>query len=139
MGQKFPPVGVPTGDSGIIAAAQRYGASLVRYGSAFLGLLHLDVREAAGIYLLVFVFSIVGLIFAVFGYVFFLLFLAFLCGVFLQVAWYWIALVYAVGHFLLAVFCVWQVKKRVKKPVFVAVSQELQRDVALLSGESCKE
>lgn len=127
--------GKPAGAQGVGAAVQAYAASVARYFSAFFGLLHLEAREAAGVYLRVFVFVVAGLIFAVFGYVFFLLFLAFLCGVLFGLEWYWIALAYSVAHFLLVAFCAWRVREGVKKPVFSALSQEVGRDVAMLAGE----
>ncbi len=121
---------------GVVFAGIRYFGSLVRHLVALLGLAQLEAKEAAFLYIRVLVFIVLGLIFAVFGYIFFILFIAFLCGVIFGVAWYWITLGFCAAHFFLALICAWRVREGIQTPVFTITGAEVKRDIEQLTAET---
>ena len=122
-----------SGQGGIFAAALRYLGSISRHLAALAGLAQIEVKEAATIYLKVAVFIIIGLIAGVFGYIFFILFLAFLIGSLFGVSWVWIALGLALLHLAVAAICAWNVREGLTTPTFSATAAEVRKDIENLS------
>lgn len=120
---------------GVIEALLRYVGSITRHLTALAGLARLEAQEAAENYLKVAVFLILGLVFGIFGYIFLILFVAFLIGALFGISWVWILLALSGLHIALAGVCAWNIREGLQKPVFPATAAEVRRDVAQLSGD----
>lgn len=107
--------------------------SLGRHLQALLTLVGIESKDAIALYVRLAIMVIVGLIFAVFGYIFVLLFIAFLLAVVLGIGWFWIALGFAVLHLGVTVFCVAHIRTHLKSPVFPETAVEIRKDLDALS------
>lgn len=119
---------------GLLAGALRLSGSLGRHLQALSGLAGEEAREAGALYLRLAVMLAAALFFAAFGYVFVLLFVAFLLATVFHVAWIWILLGLALLHLLVAFVCANHVKSHWRTPIFEATRQEIARDLEELSG-----
>jgi uncharacterized membrane protein YqjE len=119
-------------DSGVMAAILRLLGSLTRYGQAIAALAVEESKEAGTQYAKVLVYLLVGLIFAIFGYFFVVLFLAFLFSMILGWNWIWIALVFALVHLGLFAVCLIRARENFRQPIFPMTSAEIRRDADVL-------
>jgi uncharacterized membrane protein YqjE len=118
---------------GVLAELLGFIASFGEHVQALVALAGLESREAAGVYLRVFIALGIALVLLLFGYLLALIFVAFAVAL-LGVDWIWIALGLAALHFAGAAVCVFYLKARLKTPVFPTTSAELQRDFAALKN-----
>ena len=107
--------------------------SLGRHLQALFALIGIESREAISLYIRLAVMLVAGLIFAVFGYIFILLFLAFLLAWVFGISWFWITLVFALLHLGVAFFCGLNVRNHFGSPVFKETSAEIRKDLEALS------
>ncbi len=114
----------PETSRGLLAELLSLAGSFGRHLQAMLALAGQESKEAAALYLRL----LLTLVFAVLGYVFLLLFLAFLLAMVFGVDWIWIALGFAILHLLVTAVCALHVKKHLPSPVFTATAEELKRD-----------
>ena len=124
----------PEAPQGFVAELMNFASSLGRHFQALFALAGLEGKEAAGIYLKVVAVFVAALIFAVFGYLLFLIFLAFLLALVFGVNFLWISLAFAVFHLAAAALCVFYVKSNLGAPVFIATAAELKKDFASLKN-----
>lgn len=129
-----PPKSETTPD-GVIEAFLRYVGSITRHCTALAGLAKIEAQDVAETYLKIAVFLIAGLVFGIFGYIFLVLFVAFLVGAWFGVSWVWITLALAGLHIALAGICAWNIRENLQKPVFPATGAEIRRDISVLSGQ----
>jgi len=111
-----------------LAELLSFAGSFGRHLQALLALAGQESKEAAGLYLRLLVMLGAALVFAVLGYVFLLLFLAFLLAMVFGIDWIWIALGFAILHLIVTAVCALHVKKHLSSPVFTATAEELKRD-----------
>ncbi len=122
--------------SGLAGSALRGMGSLLRYFQALLALAKVEAREASVQYLKVLICAVMGLLFLAFGYVSFLLFVAFLLGGLFGISWLWITLGLTLLHLVLVLICAALIKNALDRPVFPALSTELRRDARALGATS---
>jgi len=133
--QGKPPTGNSPGASrGVFAEVMSLTGSFGRHAQALTALVQVESREAAGLWLRLTVILIAALIFAVFGYVLLLLFVAFLLATLFGIAWIWILLGFAILHLLVAFLCALHVKTNLRTPVFTSTAAELAKDFQSLKG-----
>jgi uncharacterized membrane protein YqjE len=120
--------------SGPLAAALRYFGSILRYFTALAGLAQTEAKEAAVVYFKVAAYLVMGLIFLIFGYIFFILFLAFLLAVTFGVNWIWIILGLVIIHFAMMFLCAYLAREAFRSPVFVATVAELRKDMETMGA-----
>ena len=118
---------------GVFGEAMRLLGSLGRHLQALFALIGIESREAVSLYVRLAVMLIAGLIFAVFGYIFVLLFVAFLLALVFGISWFWIALGFAVLHLGVAFFCGLHIRNHLGSPVFKETSAEIRKDLDALS------
>jgi len=118
----------PETSRGLLAELLSFAGSFGRHLQALLALAGQESKEAAGLYLRLLVMLGAALVFAVLGYVFLLLFLAFLLAMVFGIDWIWIALGFAILHLIVTAVCALHVKKHLSSPVFTATAEELKRD-----------
>ncbi len=128
------PASATDAHQGFFTEATRFFGSFSRHFSAILSLAGLELKEALGLYVRLVVMLLAALLFALLGYVFFILTVAFAIAWLFGVAWIWIALGFTVFHFLICFLCALHVKKHFRTPVFQTTSSELRKDFALMSG-----
>lgn len=136
-----PPAGAPPESAssaapprGVTAEAMRLFSSFSRHLQALAGLAGEEARQAAGVYLRLALAVGVALVMLGFGYIFALLFIAFLLAKVAGVSWIWITLGFAILHFLVVAGCALYVKARYRTPVFRATAEEIRRDIAAMRG-----
>jgi uncharacterized membrane protein YqjE len=122
-------------DSGILASALRFTGSVTRHLEALAALFREELGEASACALRLLVYLFLGLLFVSFGYVFVVLFVAFLLAWVLEISWIWIALGFAVAHFVLAFVCALQIREGISRKWFEATTAEIQKDFATLRGD----
>lgn len=123
-----PPTGGPGTGRGLVAEAMSFFSSIGQHLQALAALVGQESKEAAVLYLTLLVILSLGLILAVFGYIFLLLFVAFLLATFLTISWIWITLGFAVLHLIGTAVCAFIIKEKIKSPVFTETSAELKKD-----------
>lgn len=128
------PASGPEAPQGFIAELMNFAGSLGRHFQTLFALAGLEGKEAAAIYLRVVAVFVAALVFAIFGYILTLLFLALLLAVVFGVNFLWISLGFAVFHLLAAALCVFYVKSNLGAPVFTATSAELKKDFESLKN-----
>ncbi len=119
---------------GFFTEATRLFGSFSRHFEAIFSLAGLEAKEAIGLYVRLVVMLLAALVFALIGYVFLILTLAFAIAWLFNVAWIWIALGFTVFHFVICFLCALHVKTHFRTPVFQTTSSELRKDFALMSG-----
>lgn len=129
-----PPASGPEAPQGFVAELMNLVGSLGRHFQTLFTLAGLEGREAAAIYLRVVAVFVAALVFAIFGYILTLFFLAFLLALVFGVNWIWISLGFAVFHLLAAGLCLFYVKSNIGAPVFQATSAELKKDFESLKN-----
>jgi uncharacterized membrane protein YqjE len=117
---------------GVIPELLRFAGSFGRHVQGLLQLAGLETKEAALVGLRLLVLLIAGIVFAVFGYLLALFFVAFLLAIAFGISWIWISLGLAVLHFAAVAFCAILAKNYLRTPVFKATAVELQRDFEAL-------
>jgi uncharacterized membrane protein YqjE len=119
---------------GVIPELVRFAGSSGRHVQGLLQLAGLETKEAALVGLRLLVLLIAAIVFAIFGYVLALFFVAFLLAIAFQISWIWISLGLAVLHFVAVAVCAILVWKYVRTPVFKATAAELKRDFEALKN-----
>jgi len=123
-----PPADRPETSHGLPSAVSGLLGSLGHHIQALLALAGQESKEAATHYLWLAIILGLGLIFAVFGYAFLVLSVAFLLGFLFDVSWLWICLGLTLLHLVGAGICGLLVKARFAAPVFASTSVELKKD-----------
>ena len=119
---------------GALVELLRFAGTFGRHIQGIIQLASLETKEAAMVGLRLLALVIACVVFAVFGYVLILLFLAFLLAIVFQVSWIWISLGLAALHFLAVAICALIVVKSLRSPVFKATTAELKRDFEALKS-----
>ena len=117
----------PGASRGVLAGLLSFSGSFGQHLQALLALAGHESKEAARLYLRLLIMLIAALVFAVLGYLFLLLFVAFLLATVFGISWIWIALSFAALHLIVMAVCAWQVKTHLPSPIFTATSAELKR------------
>ena len=120
---------------GVVAEALSLVGSLGRHVQALSALASEEGKEAVALYLRLAVMLAAALLFATFGYVILLIFVAFLIATVFHVAWIWILLGLTILHFLVAFICANHVRNHWQTPVFASTASEIKRDLAALSSK----
>ncbi len=118
----------PEASRGALAELLSFAGSSGRHLQALLALAGHESKEAALLYLRLVIMLAASLVFVVLGYVFLLLFVAFLLETVFGINWIWITLGFAVLHFIATAICALHVKNHIPTPVFTATAEELKRD-----------
>lgn len=136
MAESAPPPSSPAPEAGRGPLAEVLGfiGSLGGHLQALLALAGLEGREAAARYLVLGMVLGAGAVFAVFGYLLFVIFVAFALQHLLGVSWIWIFLGLAVIHLLAALVCFLIVRRGIRAPAFVATAEELRKDLEALQN-----
>jgi uncharacterized membrane protein YqjE len=113
---------------GVIPELMGFAGSFGRHVLGILQLAGLETKEAAFVGLRLLILLIAGVVFAIFGYLLALFFVAFLAAIAFNISWIWISLGLAVLHFGGVVVCAILAKNYLRTPVFKATAAELQRD-----------
>jgi len=108
--------------------------SIGEHLQALFALAGLETKEALGLYVRAAIFLVIALVLVIFGYAFFILFVAFALAALFGVAWIWITLGLAGLHVAGTIGCLLYVKARVKTPVFATTSVELRKDFESLKN-----
>jgi uncharacterized membrane protein YqjE len=132
MPEPLPPGTGREASRGFTAEVMHLFASLGGHVQALVALAGLESREAASVYVRALLALAAGLVFLLFGYLLLLLFVAFVLAWVFAVDWIWISLGLAVLHFLGVAGCALYLKSRLKTPLFVSTTAELQRDLDAL-------
>jgi uncharacterized membrane protein YqjE len=123
----------PAADAGLVAHTREFLASLADYLRARLQLTGVESKEAFVHYFKLLVWLVIGLLVAVFGYLFLCIGAVVLIARLLNVAWPWVMVVTALLHFGAAAACAFIAKARLAEPMFQATLQEFHRDKQWLS------
>jgi uncharacterized membrane protein YqjE len=117
---------------GALPELLRFAGTFGRHLQGLVQLASLETKEAAMVGLRLLALVIASVVFAVFGYVLLLLFVAFLLAIVFAVSWIWIALSLAVLHFVAVGVCALLAVKYLRSPIFKATAAELKRDFEAL-------
>jgi len=128
-----PPAGGPERSRGVAAELLSFAGSFGRHVQALFALAGTESREAAELYVRALLVVVGVLVLAVFGYVFLLLFVAFVLAQIFSLDWIWICLGLAVLHFAGAGAGIFYVRSHLQTPVFSATSAELKKDFEALN------
>lgn len=120
---------------GVVAELLSLVGSLGRHVQALSALASEEGKEALALYLRLAVMLAAALLFAAFGYVILLIFVAFLIATVFNVAWIWILLGLTIFHFLIAFICANHVRNHWQTPVFASTTNEIKRDLASLTSK----
>lgn len=123
-------------ETGIAPSALRFTGSVSRHIEALVALFREELGEASTQALKLLVYLLLGLLFLAFGYVFVVLFVAFLLAAVFGISWLWIALGIAVIHLALAFVCALQIRGGIARKWFEATGAEIRKDLAALRRES---
>ena len=134
IGQANPSGTGPRDPRGLVDELLSLIGSLGRHVQALGALAGEEAGEAAALYVRLAVLVAAALFFAAFGYIIFLIFVAFLIAAVFHVAWIWILLGLAVLHLLAFLLCAGHVWRHWRTPVFTATRGEVARDLELLSS-----
>jgi uncharacterized membrane protein YqjE len=113
---------------GALPELLRFAGSFGGHVQELVQLASLETKEAAMVGLRLLALLIASIVFAFFGYVLILFFIAFLLAIVFQVSWIWISLGLALVHFGGVAFCALAAKRYLRSPVFKATAAELRRD-----------
>jgi uncharacterized membrane protein YqjE len=133
------PVLPPSADArerpqGALPELLRFAGSFGRHVQGLVQLASLETKEAAMVGLRLLALLVASIVFAVFGYVLVLFFIAFLLAIVFKISWIWISLGLALVHFGVVAFCALAAKKYLRSPVFKATATELKRDFDALKA-----
>ena len=117
---------------GLAAEILSLAGSLGRYFQALGLLAAAEGREAGENYLRMGILLGAAFVFAIFGYLLGLLFLAFLASGLLGISWLWISGGLALIHVVLAVLALAAARQRFQRPVFRTTAAELRKDFEAL-------
>jgi uncharacterized membrane protein YqjE len=112
----------------------RFAGTFGRHVQGLIQLASVESKEAAMVGLRLLALVIASVVFAVFGYVLILFFIAFLLAIVFNVSWIWISLGLAILHFLALAICALIAWKSLRSPVFKATAAELKRDFEALKS-----
>ena len=129
-----PPPAGGTAPRGVLGELLGLLGSLGDHLQALLALAGVEAREAAGVYIRAIIFLVLALVALIFGYAFFILFIAFALAALFSVEWIWITLGLTGLHFIGAALALLHVKNRIKTPVFSTTSSELKKDFSSLKN-----
>ena len=127
--------GAQSASRGLVAELLSLVGSVGRHVQSLGALAGEEAREAGALYLRLAVMLFAAILFAAFGYVLVLLFLAFLIATIFHVAWIWILLGFSLLHLLGAFLCASHVKNHWQTPVFSATTTEIRRDLDSLKSQ----
>lgn len=137
MSERVPPgpddASADPGLNGVSVAFMRLTGSCMQHLQSLGALAELEAKEAAFHFLRIAVMVGAALFFAAFGYVFLLLFVAFVIAALAGVSWIWISLGIALLHFLLMLLAASYVKRNWKQPIFQTLAAELKKDAAAMA------
>jgi uncharacterized membrane protein YqjE len=119
---------------GVIPELVRFAGSSGRHVQGLLQLAGLETKEAALVGLRLLILLIAAAVFAIFGYVLALFFVAFLLAIAFQISWVWVSLGLAVLHFVAVAVCAVLAWNYLRTPVFKATAAELKRDFEALKN-----
>jgi uncharacterized membrane protein YqjE len=117
---------------GALPELVRFAGTFGRHVQGLVQLASLETKEAAMVGLRLLALVIASVVFAVFGYVLLLFFVAFLLAIVFGVSWIWIFLSLAVLHFVAIGICALIAMKYLRSPIFKATTAELKRDFEAL-------
>ena len=113
---------------GALPELLRFAGSFGRHVQGLIQLASLETKEAAMVGLRLLALVVASVVFAVFGYVLILFFIAFLLAMVFGVSWLWISLGLAMLHFVAVAVCALVAMKHLRSPIFKATAAELKRD-----------
>jgi uncharacterized membrane protein YqjE len=113
---------------GALSELLRFAGSFGRHVQGLVQLASLETKEAAMVGLRLLALVIASVVFAVFGYILVLFFIAFLLAIVFGVSWIWISLGLALLHLAGLAICALMAKKYLRSPMFKATAAELKRD-----------
>ncbi len=119
---------------GAVPEMLRFAGTFGRHVQGLVQLASVESKEAAMVGLRLLALVIASVVFAVFGYVLILFFIAFLLAIVFNVSWIWISLGLAILHFLALAICALIAWKSLRSPVFKATAAELKRDFEALKS-----
>jgi uncharacterized membrane protein YqjE len=119
---------------GVIPELLRFAGSAGKHFQGLLQLATLETKEAALVGIRLVALLIASVVFAVFGYVLALFFVAFLLAFVFGVSWIWISLGLALLHLLGVAICAFIAMRYLRNPFFKATMAELQRDFEALKN-----
>jgi len=113
---------------GALPELLRFAGSFGRHVQGLIQLASLETKEAAVVGVRLLALLIGSIVFAVFGYLLILFFIAFLFAIVFGISWIWISLGLALLHFGAVAYCAISAKKYLRSAVFKATAAELKRD-----------
>jgi uncharacterized membrane protein YqjE len=119
---------------GALPELLRFVGTLGHHVQGLIELASLETKEASMVGLRLLALVIASIVFAVFGYILILFFIAFLLAIVFEVSWIWISLGLAVLHFVGVGICALLAMKCLRSPVFKATTAELRRDFDALKN-----
>lgn len=125
----------PKASRGLTAELLSLWGSAGRHIQALVELAGIEGREAVALYIRLAIMLGAALVFLVFGYIFALLFVAFLVATIFGVSWLWISLALAILHLIVCILCATHVRTHFRSPIFTATSAELRRDFDALKSK----
>jgi uncharacterized membrane protein YqjE len=108
-------------------------ASAAGYLHARLQLLGLEFKDAGINYVKILILLVMSVVFLIFGYIFFVMALAYLVAWVCHGRWGWVTLGFGFGHIALAAACLWIAKSRFGVSSFASTIAELKKDKEWLS------
>ncbi|HEU4679353.1 MAG TPA: phage holin family protein [Terrimicrobiaceae bacterium] len=119
---------------GALPELLRFAGTFGHHVQGLVQLASVESKEAAMVGLRLLALVIASVVFAIFGYVLILFFIAFLLAIVFNVSWIWISLGLAVLHFLALAICALIALKSLRSPFFKATAAELKRDFEALKS-----
>ena len=130
----LPPSAEAREPQGALPELLRFAGTFGRHVQGLVQLASLETKEAAMVGVRLLALLIASAVFAVFGYVLILFFVAFLLAIVFGVSWIWISLGLAVLHFVGVAICALIAMKHLRSPFFRATAAELKRDFDALKN-----
>ena len=119
---------------GVIPELLRCAGSAGKHFQGLLQLATLETKEAALVGIRLVALLIASVVFAIFGYVLALFFVAFLLAFVFGISWIWISLGLAVLHLVGVAICALVAMHYLRNPFFKATMAELQSDFEALKN-----
>jgi uncharacterized membrane protein YqjE len=118
----------PAGHRGLLSNLLAVANTFVSFIESRIGLLKQESKSALlNVVVLVACLAVAAMLCAV-GFIFLIAGIIVLLAHALHVSWIWVALVVALLHFVLALFCVLIARSRLTKPMFRVTAVELKKD-----------
>ncbi len=127
----------PADGAGFFAHGGAALAAVLSYLQARFQLAALESKEAGVHYAMLLVWAGAALVLLFFGYIFFVIALVFAVAWLLRdpSKWVWVLLAFAMGHFIVAIFCVLMARAKIFVPVFKETFSELKKDQLWLTSQ----